>query len=104
MKVTPVSLYRGPLTPQALILHGFSNWGHLVPSLAPGADELAQKPPRVTEALVTTYVLPFPIDNFRYTCDICGKKYKYYSCFQEHRDLHAVDGEPGLSLLGSRVA
>ncbi|XP_023386850.1 zinc finger protein 618 isoform X13 [Pteropus vampyrus] len=33
---------------------------------------------------------PFP-DNFRYTCDICGKKYKYYSCFQEHRDLHAVD-------------
>ncbi|XP_065428103.1 zinc finger protein 618 isoform X13 [Chrysemys picta bellii] len=30
-------------------------------------------------------------DNFRYTCDICGKKYKYYSCFQEHRDLHAVD-------------
>lgn len=32
-------------------------------------------------------------DNFRYTCDICGKKYKYYSCFQEHRDLHAVDGE-----------
>lgn len=34
-----------------------------------------------------------PTDNFRYTCDICGKKYKYYSCFQEHRDLHAVDGE-----------
>lgn len=34
-----------------------------------------------------------PADNFRYTCDICGKKYKYYSCFQEHRDLHAVDGE-----------
>ncbi|NWY69535.1 ZN618 protein, partial [Erithacus rubecula] len=32
-------------------------------------------------------------DNFRYTCDICGKKYKYYSCFQEHRDLHAVDAE-----------
>uniref|UniRef100_A0A803XV71 Zinc finger protein 618 n=1 Tax=Meleagris gallopavo TaxID=9103 RepID=A0A803XV71_MELGA len=31
------------------------------------------------------------LDNFRYTCDICGKKYKYYSCFQEHRDLHAVD-------------
>ncbi|XP_029467752.1 zinc finger protein 618 isoform X3 [Rhinatrema bivittatum] len=31
-------------------------------------------------------------NNFRYTCDICGKKYKYYSCFQEHRDLHAVDG------------
>ncbi|CAL8279375.1 unnamed protein product [Merluccius merluccius] len=30
-------------------------------------------------------------DNFRYSCDICGKKYKYYSCFQEHRDLHAVD-------------
>ncbi|OXB80643.1 UNVERIFIED_CONTAM: hypothetical protein H355_005572 [Colinus virginianus] len=30
-------------------------------------------------------------NNFRYTCDICGKKYKYYSCFQEHRDLHAVD-------------
>ncbi|XP_078281937.1 zinc finger protein 618 isoform X6 [Rhinoraja longicauda] len=29
--------------------------------------------------------------NFRYMCDICGKKYKYYSCFQEHRDLHAVD-------------
>ncbi|CAG02034.1 unnamed protein product, partial [Tetraodon nigroviridis] len=28
---------------------------------------------------------------FRYSCDICGKKYKYYSCFQEHRDLHAVD-------------
>ncbi|XP_068104773.1 zinc finger protein 618 isoform X2 [Hyperolius riggenbachi] len=35
-------------------------------------------------------ILP-PSDNFRYTCDICGKKYKYYSCFQEHRDLHAVD-------------
>ncbi|XP_018595860.1 zinc finger protein 618-like isoform X1 [Scleropages formosus] len=32
-----------------------------------------------------------PADSFRYTCDICGKKYKYYSCFQEHRDLHAVD-------------
>lgn len=32
-------------------------------------------------------------DAFRYTCDICGKKYKYYSCFQEHRELHAVDGE-----------
>lgn len=31
-------------------------------------------------------------DSFRYSCDICGKKYKYYSCFQEHRDLHAVDG------------
>lgn len=30
--------------------------------------------------------------SFRYSCDICGKKYKYYSCFQEHRDLHAVDG------------
>uniref|UniRef100_A0A673ZIJ2 Zinc finger protein 618 n=1 Tax=Salmo trutta TaxID=8032 RepID=A0A673ZIJ2_SALTR len=30
-------------------------------------------------------------DSFRYSCDICGKKYKYYSCFQEHRDLHAVD-------------
>ncbi|XP_028830303.1 zinc finger protein 618 isoform X3 [Denticeps clupeoides] len=30
-------------------------------------------------------------DSFRYTCDICGKKYKYFSCFQEHRDLHAVD-------------
>ncbi|XP_043914663.1 zinc finger protein 618-like isoform X4 [Protopterus annectens] len=30
-------------------------------------------------------------NNFRYTCDICGKRYKYYSCFQEHRDLHAVD-------------
>uniref|UniRef100_A0A3P8WL07 Zinc finger protein 618 n=1 Tax=Cynoglossus semilaevis TaxID=244447 RepID=A0A3P8WL07_CYNSE len=29
--------------------------------------------------------------SFRYSCDICGKKYKYYSCFQEHRDLHAVD-------------
>ncbi|XP_069603906.1 zinc finger protein 618 isoform X4 [Ranitomeya imitator] len=33
----------------------------------------------------------FTPDNFRYTCDVCGKKYKYYSCFQEHRDLHAVD-------------
>lgn len=33
--------------------------------------------------------------SFRYSCDICGKKYKYYSCFQEHRDLHAVDGNPG---------
>lgn len=33
-------------------------------------------------------------DSFRYSCDICGKKYKYYSCFQEHRDLHAVDGNP----------
>lgn len=43
---------------------------------------------------------PPPPDNFRYTCDICGKKYKYYSCFQEHRDLHAVDGESGPSLLG----
>lgn len=32
------------------------------------------------------------VDSFRYSCDICGKKYKYYSCFQEHRDLHAVDG------------
>nr|XP_054600371.1 zinc finger protein 618 isoform X13 [Nothobranchius furzeri] len=31
--------------------------------------------------------------SFRYSCDICGKKYKYYSCFQEHRDLHAV-GDP----------
>lgn len=40
---------------------------------------------------VTCFLLP--TDNFRYTCDICGKKYKYYSCFQEHRDLHAVDGE-----------
>lgn len=38
--------------------------------------------------------------SFRYSCDICGKKYKYYSCFQEHRDLHAVDGNPGdLSLI-----
>lgn len=33
-----------------------------------------------------------PAGSFRYSCDICGKKYKYYSCFQEHRDLHAVDG------------
>ncbi|XP_048876460.1 LOW QUALITY PROTEIN: zinc finger protein 618 [Brienomyrus brachyistius] len=32
-----------------------------------------------------------PADSFRNTCDICGKNYKYYSCFQEHRDLHAVD-------------
>lgn len=32
------------------------------------------------------------LGGFRYSCDICGKKYKYYSCFQEHRDLHAVDG------------
>lgn len=43
-------------------------------------------------------------DSFRYSCDICGKKYKYYSCFQEHRDLHAVDGNeltylPSLLLL-----
>lgn len=36
--------------------------------------------------------LPLFPENFRYMCDICGKKYKYYSCFQEHRDLHAVDG------------
>lgn len=35
-----------------------------------------------------------PAGSFRYSCDICGKKYKYYSCFQEHRDLHAVDGNP----------
>lgn len=35
---------------------------------------------------------------FRYSCDICGKKYKYYSCFQEHRDLHAVDGKPCLTV------
>lgn len=33
--------------------------------------------------------------SFRYSCDVCGKKYKYYSCFQEHRDLHAVDGKRG---------
>ncbi|XP_053138214.1 zinc finger protein 618 isoform X4 [Hemicordylus capensis] len=40
----------------------------------------------------SVFSLPHPTpDNFRYTCDICGKKYKYYSCFQEHRDLHAVD-------------
>ncbi|XP_036070349.1 zinc finger protein 618 [Oryzias melastigma] len=34
---------------------------------------------------------PMLHSSFRYSCDICGKKYKYYSCFQEHRDLHAVD-------------
>ncbi len=37
------------------------------------------------------------LGSFRYTCDVCGKKYKYYSCFQEHRDLHAVDGEAAYS-------
>lgn len=92
-----------PDTPE-LVLCGVTRWGpsELVLSLVPEADELAPKTPsQVTEALVTTCCLSVPLDNFRYTCDICGKKYKYYSCFQEHRDLHAVDGEPGPSLPGS---
>lgn len=67
---------------------------------SPRQNALAQ----VTEVLVTACVFPSPTDNFRYTCDICGKKYKYYSCFQEHRDLHAVDGESGPSLPGRSVA
>ncbi|XP_061867398.1 zinc finger protein 618 isoform X8 [Colius striatus] len=57
---------------------------------APLAVEREKKP--LSRAV---FVLPWmestETNNFRYTCDICGKKYKYYSCFQEHRDLHAVD-------------
>ncbi|KAM4647677.1 zinc finger protein 618 isoform 10-T11 [Amazona ochrocephala] len=57
---------------------------------APLAAEREKK--RLSRAV---FVLPWvestETNNFRYTCDICGKKYKYYSCFQEHRDLHAVD-------------
>ncbi|XP_054076252.1 zinc finger protein 618 isoform X16 [Rissa tridactyla] len=57
---------------------------------APLAAEREKKP--LSRAV---FVLPWmestETNNFRYTCDICGKKYKYYSCFQEHRDLHAVD-------------
>ncbi|KAM9793737.1 zinc finger protein 618 isoform 1-T2 [Syngnathus typhle] len=50
--------------------------------------------PRVQEFSLTkdSTFYPRPTSGFRYSCDICGKKYKYYSCFQEHRDLHAVDG------------
>lgn len=76
------------------------------PTLVSKADELApprKSPSHVTESLVIAYVFSSPTDNFRYTCDICGKKYKYYSCFQEHRDLHAVDGESGPWLRGRTV-
>lgn len=45
--------------------------------------------------LTLSILLSRAAGSFRYSCDICGKKYKYYSCFQEHRDLHAVDGNPG---------
>lgn len=66
--------------------------GVLTSNLTPGDQGLSTK--------LSVFLFP-PPDNFRYTCDICGKKYKYYSCFQEHRDLHAVDGESGPSLLES---
>ncbi|XP_074473481.1 zinc finger protein 618 isoform X3 [Sebastes fasciatus] len=56
------------------------------------ADGLPQTPnilsPHCSRIPIGDILIP---DSFRYSCDICGKKYKYYSCFQEHRDLHAVD-------------
>ncbi|KAA8584533.1 hypothetical protein FQN60_008318 [Etheostoma spectabile] len=56
------------------------------------ADGLPQTPnilsPHCSRLPIGDILIP---DSFRYSCDICGKKYKYYSCFQEHRDLHAVD-------------
>ncbi|XP_034751535.1 zinc finger protein 618 isoform X5 [Etheostoma cragini] len=56
------------------------------------ADSLPQTPnilsPHCSRLPIGDILIP---DSFRYSCDICGKKYKYYSCFQEHRDLHAVD-------------
>ncbi|XP_042364742.1 zinc finger protein 618 isoform X10 [Plectropomus leopardus] len=56
------------------------------------ADGLPQAPnilsPHCSRLPIGDILIP---DSFRYSCDICGKKYKYYSCFQEHRDLHAVD-------------
>ncbi|XP_064027137.1 zinc finger protein 618 isoform X3 [Pogoniulus pusillus] len=50
-----------------------------------------EKKPLSRAVFVLPWVETTEANNFRYTCDICGKKYKYYSCFQEHRDLHAVD-------------
>ncbi|KAM8744176.1 zinc finger protein 618 isoform 8-T8 [Acanthopagrus schlegelii] len=47
--------------------------------------------PPTPNTLSLLFCSRLPIGSFRYSCDICGKKYKYYSCFQEHRDLHAVD-------------
>lgn len=77
---------------------GHPNWTGLI--FNSQVKFCGQKPlPQVTGALVSTCAFPSLADNFRYTCDICGKKYKYYSCFQEHRDLHAVDGESDPSLL-----
>ncbi|XP_034402339.1 zinc finger protein 618 isoform X2 [Cyclopterus lumpus] len=56
------------------------------------ADGVPQTPnilsPHCSRLPIGDILIP---DSFRYSCDICGKKYKYYSCFQEHRDLHAVD-------------
>ncbi|XP_056361033.1 zinc finger protein 618 isoform X15 [Oenanthe melanoleuca] len=57
---------------------------------APLAAE-REKKPLSRAVFVLPWVESTETNNFRYTCDICGKKYKYYSCFQEHRDLHAVD-------------
>lgn len=54
------------------------------------------------EVRVPITTLPSPyIETGNYTCEFCGKQYKYYTPYQEHVALHAPISEY-LLLLGVR--
>ncbi|RMB93553.1 hypothetical protein DUI87_30252 [Hirundo rustica rustica] len=83
-----MSLWLHALSP---VVWPLASWKiHLSRVLGMGFSGLAATAQHL-ESLAAPPMASCVTDNFRYTCDICGKKYKYYSCFQEHRDLHAVD-------------
>lgn len=52
---------------------------------------------------ITTLPSPSYIETGNYTCEFCGKQYKYYTPYQEHVALHAPISEYLLLLGGEGV-